>query len=304
MPPHLNSPGGDGSGVPPPGPAAIPEFILHEAVCGGTDAEIQHVIAMLVARGAMEHFVSSEPDGLTPLHLAAGTGSPGVVRMLLAAAPRAADMGDAMGRTPLWIAAREGRAEAIRLLLGSAFPGNRGDSVGHVPLHAAAMGGHAEAVRVLLDPEVVALADAAPGDEEGTTPLHLAAHFGSAGVVRALLERMPAAGVLSRNTNGFTPLHCAASSGHTEVVRLLLAAGADRDPRDQRGYKALHLAAACGHVAAAEALLDGLPPQNAKAEVAALMRIPEISARVKALPEMRRAFSTTTRAASEQAEHE
>jgi ankyrin repeat protein len=69
----------------------------------------------LLARGAQVN-VHREPDGLTPLHLAAAYGHVQTMQHLLAAGadPQARDK---FGRTPLLTAVREGEPEALRLIL-------------------------------------------------------------------------------------------------------------------------------------------------------------------------------------------
>ena len=116
--------------------------VAHAVARGRTDA-----LWLLLSHGANPN--RTDPDGRTPLHLAARTGQPGPLRMLLAAGadPNAADP---WGETPLHLAARSNRAEAIRLLLDAhANPAAR-DARGFSPLDVAAELDAAQAVDVLV----------------------------------------------------------------------------------------------------------------------------------------------------------
>ena len=86
------------------------------------------------------------------------------------------------------------------------------------------------------------------------------ADTGHVEVCRALL----AAGVNKnvRNEFGATALVLASSSGHVEIVRLLLDAGADKDVRSRSGKTALVYASVKGHVEIARMLLDAGADKN------------------------------------------
>jgi ankyrin repeat protein len=72
-------------------------------------------VQTLLARGAQVN-VHREPDGLTPLHLAAAYGHVQTMQHLLAAGAEL-HARDKFGRTPLLTAVREGEPEALRLIL-------------------------------------------------------------------------------------------------------------------------------------------------------------------------------------------
>ena len=61
-------------------------------------------------------------------------------------------------------------------------------------------------------------------------------------VVAALPDAAAAIDLNHPDNNGWTPLMDASYYGHPEVVRVLLAAGADKDLRDNGGQTALDLA--------------------------------------------------------------
>ena len=86
------------------------------------------------------------------------------------------------------------------------------------------------------------------------TPLHRAARHGHADVVNTLL----AAGAdrECRDDTQRTPLHYAAYCGRAEVVNSLLAAGADRECWDDTKMTPLHYAARHGHAEVVSTLVD------------------------------------------------
>jgi len=110
-----------------------------------------------------------------------------VVRLLLEAAPEAAEVADYSACLPLHQAAEEGHEAVVCLLLDSA--------------PAAA-----------LAPE-----------KGGILPLHQAAHGGRTAVVSMLLEAAPA--TASAIGGGATPLQVALATFHTATARMFLSAG-------------------------------------------------------------------------------
>jgi len=85
----------------------------------------------------------------------------------------------------------------------------------------------------------------------GTTPLHQAARYGTAGMIRELLAR--GAAIDARTRGGETPLHEALwlpslnARRTAENVGALVAAGADRDVKDNQGRTPRELAEASGN---------------------------------------------------------
>ncbi|MGX7760487.1 ankyrin repeat domain-containing protein [Streptomyces angustmyceticus] len=129
-----------------------------------------------------------DPDGETPLYLAAVGGHTEMVRLLLeaGAAPNAESRGEPGSEgLPLCAAAAWDHWEVVRELLAhGADPDRReDDGTSFTPLMWAACGGHHRTARLLLD------AHADPdADQGGRTPLMAAAERGSIAVVRALLH--------------------------------------------------------------------------------------------------------------------
>ncbi len=184
-------------------------------------------IAAAIAAGAR---VDAElPDGRTPLRVAAGTGNPTAVDLLLAAG--AAPDGGAERRrdTPL-MAALEGQhvAVALRLLDAGADPARASESRGR-PLCAAMNTGRAgplPAERLALVARLVAAgADPAANCEGTYTPFRMALEQDRLDAVRVFVEaghRMPGGPVdwVQR------ALHDALARGDDDTVRLLVRAGA------------------------------------------------------------------------------
>jgi len=144
--------------------------------------------------------------GLTPLHIAAVSGSLSVAQALLDAG--SAQLRDIDGQTPLHAAASAGEAPMAALLIRAGADPNALDAHAWAPLRWAALNGHADVVRVLLGAD--ARADAAV---EGLTPLSLAGAAGNLEVMAALCDaglRDPSAAEV------------AAAAGQASVVAELL----------------------------------------------------------------------------------
>ena len=177
--------------------------------------------------------LSSNPRGVTALHVAAEKGHVEVVRLLLEAGAKQ-DAVDSNGATALHRAAKRGHSEVVRLLLEAGADTGRTNDVTVTALHLAARGGHLEVVRLLL--ETGAKQDVV--DSNGKTVLHCSAESGHLEVVRLLLEDLEAGAKQDAiDSDGVTTmillvaLDAAARRGHSEVVRLLRQAGADEGAR-------------------------------------------------------------------------
>jgi ankyrin repeat protein len=187
---------------------------LLTAMCG-SNAEI---IQILLTAGA--GVTRLHPSGLTPLHLAAMSGSVETTRAMLntgihpddrggcgwtplqGAIPRAGTNGVANcmwgwsaagadwskcakgGKSALVCASEHGKLEVVKHLLAAGAPPSSADDHGRTPLLFAAEHGHTEVVKELV--AWGARLDAP--DEEGRTPLHVAMESGNAEVVRMMLD--------------------------------------------------------------------------------------------------------------------
>lgn len=220
----------------------------------------------------------SDKTSVTPLHEAAGSSSPEVVRLLLeAGADLLATSGDCS--TAFHIACSRGRLETCVELLaqGSLLEGR--DAEGMTPLLRATAAGRVNVTRWLLD----AGANVAAENAEGHCPVSLAALSGKSELLDMMLAAMSGSrgmfrdgggcmlyeavdrglsqvvGLLTsargrdlgvninrpNNTRqGTTPLHAACFRGQLGIVGQLLTAGVDPNTADENGLRPLHIACA------------------------------------------------------------
>jgi len=120
---------------------------IFEAAAVGDEARL---VALLAAEPELVHSFSG--DGWTPLHLAAGFGTPAAVAALLAAGAAI----DAVSRNPqqnqpLHAALALGKnAETVRLLLAHGAPVNAAQAGGFTPIFSAAIANRRDLVELLL----------------------------------------------------------------------------------------------------------------------------------------------------------
>jgi ankyrin repeat protein len=213
--------------------------LMVAAAFGSADA-----VAAILAAGADVKAANSA--GMTALHFAVDDAAK--VRMLL---DRGADVNatSQLGRTPLIVAAAANQsADVVRLLLARGATVNAADSTGITALNAAANVDNREVAELLLargaDPHTVAKIP------QSATPLMGAAINGNALLVRALLEKKvdvaaastPLGLPVKQGTirfGGVTALHLAITGGNADVVETLLKAGAPVNVTDTRGMTPL-----------------------------------------------------------------
>jgi len=227
------------------------------------------------------------PDGITPLMVAAETGSLDAMKMLI---DRGADVNarNTYGSTALmWsvtdlkkvrllldhgadvnVAARSGRtaliiasfanpsAEVVRMLLAKGANVAVMDQRKVTPLNAATFGNDTATVRLLLD----ASADVNTADTFiGLTPLINASGNRNLEAVKLLLAKGANVNAVSKTQDlpkiqtgtvefgGWTPLLMAVPFGPPEIITTLMDAGAKVNVQDYRGFSPLMLAAATDH---------------------------------------------------------
>lgn len=209
------------------------ESVLQVAAGSARDPGVIH--ALLLA-GAPLH--GTDGEGRTPLHAAAATGMPAVMRVLLEAGAdpnrraevsRPVNAWDPKDWTPLHLAARNRDPGAVALLLEvGADVHARADGY-ETALHTAARNGNPLAAELLLD----AGAEVDAREANGKTPLHIAAQENTSPAVLAVLidagadleaRAMHPRGLVLR---GLTPMYLAAlGNGNPEVIATLAEAGA------------------------------------------------------------------------------
>jgi ankyrin repeat protein len=178
------------------------------------------------------------------------------------------------GQTPLMIAARTGNPEAVRVLLDKGANINAKDAIAaQTALMFAVTENHPEAVRVLLDrgadvnarTSIVETPPATTGNLQGIgraqnrekpvpqgamTPLLYAARDGRIEIARMLLDS--GASLNQTEANGESPLLVAINNGQVEVAQYLLEKGADANAADGFGRAPLWSAVDYRNLDAAE----------------------------------------------------
>ncbi|KAK4443825.1 ankyrin repeat-containing domain protein [Podospora aff. communis PSN243] len=158
---------------------------------------------------------------------------------------------DTTRNTPLHLAAASGQPGLISILLRNGADINIRNGHGQTPLHSAASAWvFAEVVELLLQSGACAAAT----DKKGNTPAHLIRDATKAGVegVRLLVQHYHSGGTPAvplyaiRNRNGDMPIHMAARRGNWLAMRALMDAGARVGDKGAKGRTALHVAAAKG----------------------------------------------------------
>ncbi len=114
---------------------------------------------------------------------------------------------------------------------------------------AAAEAGNLPNVKRLLDEKGMLdlVADVNVKGLDQWTALHFASNEGRLDVVKELLAH-PEIEKEPRSSIQRTPLHLAAIRGHTQILRVLIAAGSDKDCKDQDENTPLHQASEFGHI--------------------------------------------------------
>ncbi len=180
-------------------------------------------------------------EGLTPLGVACTVGNWRLARFLLERGARS----EPEGATPVLLAAAGGEEDdpaGVALLLRHKAKVDARGRDGRSALHLAAGSGHPEIVEALL----TAGADVHARDARGLTPLLEAARGGSLAVLEALLAAK--ADAHARATDGGTALLLAVAGERpsVELVARLQALGVDAAATDAGGRRAADLAAEAG----------------------------------------------------------
>jgi ankyrin repeat protein len=205
------------------------------------------MIGPLIERGLRTD--ERDPNGDTPLLIAARQGQEATVTSLLESDPTCIHLPSKFGETALHHAAHSTNAAVVGVLLRSGLFSVRAEnSVGKTALHHAAESGSEEIVEMLIaDEERNRLNDGSVlvniSDSNGRTALHHAAARGGEAVVSVLL-RQPGIGINTRDDSGISPLDSAIFYGHTSVVSLMLQnPDIDVNTEKKNGWTALMWAA-------------------------------------------------------------
>ncbi|XP_058798497.1 ankyrin-3-like [Phymastichus coffea] len=179
-------------------------------------------------RGRSHSVDEHRPKSLTPMHVAAANGHPGITKMLIGHG------GDANARmegdyTPLVIALLYKHHEVVEMLTNVGANLNRRMRNGKTPMYFAVKSKRPSLVALLLKKG----ADPNAATDHGVTPLHIAVERKLAEVAELLLAC--GAHANARTKTGVTPLHCAAATGQTNIVELILRHGGDVSAILKRG---------------------------------------------------------------------
>lgn len=213
-----------------------------------------------LVRSLLERHASvaaAEPDGSTPLHIAAWKDNLEIASLLMEAGANV----EAKTRydvTPLSLACTNGSATMIERLLNAGADPNSTSEEGQTALMTASLSGNKDAVKLLLTRG----ADPAVRDpNRGQTALMWAASEGNAAAAELLIEF--GADVKAASDSGFTALLFAVREGHIETARALLDHGANANDAAPDGTSALNMAALNAYYELAVLLLDRGADPNA-----------------------------------------
>jgi uncharacterized protein len=181
---------------------------------------------------------SAQPDGSTPLILAAGANDLEAADLLVKAGATV-NARNEYGATAVFAACTSDNTAMIKWLLDAKADPNLALLSGETPLMTSVDRGNVDAVRALLEHGANPNVKETQGDQ---TPLMWAAAGKHAEIVKLLLDHK--ADTRAKSKGGFTALLFAVQQGDLESARALLNAGADpNDTRQSDGLSALILAA-------------------------------------------------------------
>jgi uncharacterized protein len=206
----------------------------------------------LIAAGA--NVKAANRFGATPLSLACTNGSAGMIGKLLAAGENANAIVSEAGDTALMLAARTGKPDAVEVLLQHGAEVNKTNAQGQTAVMWAAAEKNAAAVQVLIDhkadvnakthvappPRPLDTIFSAPFPVGGMTALIFAARQNDLNSVRALLSA--GADIKETAADGTSAILVAVLNGHYELANFLLEHGADSNAPDAKGRGALYAA--------------------------------------------------------------
>jgi len=174
-----------------------------------------------------------------------------VVKALLEKSPDQVSARNPDGMTPLHIAAAYGLLDIARCLIENRADVNARDKLGNPPMHYCAYSG-SRAVAELLASRG---AEVKVRNAAGMSPLRQAVSLGSKDVAEFLLEK--GAEIDVRGDEGRGILREAVENGMTKIIDLLLRDGVRIDARGKEAVGLLHGAARCGHMRLFDLLIKG-----------------------------------------------
>jgi len=177
----------------------------------------------------------TDSSGRTFLHIACASGSPAIIRPLIAAGADPAAVDDAH-ETPLHIAAKFSSGEAAAELIRHGVPITKLDTRGRTPLHYATLAGNSHVAAELL----AVNQDQQTADNDGCTPLHLACE--SYGLWRSHIDQKGWFTDPSRKLD--SRCRVGQDKSGLEIIGCLLEHGARvYSPKDSRGLSPFDIVA-------------------------------------------------------------
>jgi uncharacterized protein len=207
---------------------------------------------LLVTAGA--NVKAANRFGATPLSLACTNGSAAMIDKLLKAGEDPNAVISEMGDTALMLAARTGKPDAVKVLLDHGADANKTNSEGQTPLMWAVAEKNAAAAKVLIDhgadvnaqthklppPSMFQTIFSAPFPAGGMTALLYAARQNDLESAKILVTA--GANVKENAADGSSPLLVAVINEHYALGKYLLEQGADPNATDDKGRGPLYAA--------------------------------------------------------------
>ena len=152
---------------------------LFDTASTKTIVDLGHVVNQLYKQGNAWRTC----DGLTPLHVAAGTGQlilyQNIEEKTYEKYPK-----DIHGHQPFLYAANNGHLEVCELIIEGLGNKNPAKNDGWTPLHSAANKGHIKICELIME----SLENKNPAMNDGGTPLHFATHLGHIEIYELIME--------------------------------------------------------------------------------------------------------------------
>ncbi|XP_067653193.1 ankyrin-3-like [Haliotis asinina] len=214
------------------------ENILHVSCQGGNIDIVKYVLEHSVL-----YINSTDNNGITPLLLAAGSGSKVVFHFLM---ERGADCltKDSRNRNVLHWACQGGNVKIVKYILTQTIVDiNGNDENNMTPLLLAAYHGKKDVFGLLIEKGANTLAV----NQKRRNSLHLSSAGGHVDTVKYVLKQT-SVDIDSKDYGEMTPALIAASQGENEVFDILVKNGADLSLIDKGDDNILHLACRGGNV--------------------------------------------------------
>ena len=182
-----------------------------------------NILTYLLRKGTNPN--TKNADGLTILHLAAGSGNMEVVEIIVNNSFVRLDNKStekATSSTALHLAAKYEHLDVVKFLCEKGASVNIKNDIGSTPLHCAAFTGNTAIIEYLIQ-KGAKIDEIDKGEKQ---PLHAAVYTNKLEAVKVLVEA--GANVNTLDGHGFSPLHIAALTMECpEMMRFLIEHGAD-----------------------------------------------------------------------------